>query len=99
MRERRTYPNWPNSLVRVTHLPSGHIVEAEGRSQYRARAKCFEMLEGKLWAFPEGHDHPQELVRTYDIEGDFTVNERTGETRPGVQSFLDGSIDIGPDHQ
>ena len=83
---------WPYALVRITHEPSGFTVRAEGRSQWRARAKCFEMLRGKLWAFQDRSHEPEKLIRSYDICADLITDERTGETRSEVQAFLDGKI-------
>jgi hypothetical protein len=71
---------------KITHLPTGHVVRAEGgRSWVRRRAWCWMMLRSKLWLWPKGLPAEMPLVRTYDLIGDA---ER-------ASLMLDGDVPIG----
>jgi protein subunit release factor A len=84
---------WPYCAVRVTHIPTGTVAEAnKGHSQYRMREWCFRILRAKLTAFPDGKT-PAGLVRTYDFTADRVTDERTGASVDDVQGFLDGDMD------
>lgn len=78
---------WRQDEVKITHLPTGHVVRAEfGRSIFKMRERCVDMLRGKLWAWPKGPPAEMPLVRSYDL---------TGGDVELVRMILDGDIPAG----
>jgi hypothetical protein len=76
---------WRPNEVRITHLPSGHVVRAEkpNGGLYRLREIAMRMLRAKL-AAPVNYGPPR-LVRCYEMpEGAWTTPE------------LDGNVYINP---
>ncbi len=62
---------WQEAYVRVTHIPTGVSVYAEfGRSLWRMRERCFQMLKGKLWSLENAEPSDALIVRSY-TEADF----------------------------
>ena len=101
--------NKTDSAVRITHLPSGIIVQCQNeRSQHKNRSMALKMLKSKLCQLIE-KDQEQEISDAYDEKGDIAWGHqirsyvlqpysmikdlRTGMETGKTQSFLDGEID------
>ncbi len=101
--------NKTDSAVRITHLPTGIIVQCQNeRSQHKNRSMALKMLKSKLSQLKE-QDQEQEIADAYDEKGDIAWGHqirsyvlqpyamikdlRTGMETAKTQSFLDGEID------
>jgi peptide chain release factor 2 len=101
--------NKTDSAVRITHLPSGIIVQCQNeRSQHKNRSMALKMLKSKMYQLKE-QDQEQEIADAHDEKGDIAWGHqirsyvlqpyamikdlRTGKETAKTQSFLDGEID------
>jgi len=100
--------NKTSSAVRITHLPTGIVVQCQGeRSQYRNRAEAMKMLRARLYMV-EKQKRDAELAKLYSNKGEIAwgnqirsyvlqpyqmiKDHRTGYQVGNVQAVLDGQI-------
>ncbi|MGR3219065.1 MAG: peptide chain release factor 2 [Candidatus Anammoxibacter sp.] len=101
--------NKTSSAVRITHLPTGIVVQCQNeRSQHKNRKMALSMLQAKLYQAKE-REKQKELDASYDEKGDIAWGNqirsyvlqpysmvkdlRTGIDTSNTQAFLDGEID------
>ena len=100
--------NKTESAVRITHLPSGIVVQSQNdRSQHRNRAECFALLKSKLYELEirkrlAEHNKLEESktdigwghqIRSYVLDQSRIKDLRTGVEKGATQSVLDGDLD------
>ena len=100
--------NTTDSAVRITHLPSGIVVQCQSdRSQHRNRATAFAMLQSQLYARAKANQRAEsqaarqknpigwgQQIRSYVLQPYRLVKDaRTGMEVGDAQSVLDGNID------
>ncbi len=100
--------NKTESAVRLTHLPTGIVVECqEQRSQLKNREKAMKMLETKLYRIMQekrdteiagdrkkqvGTGERCERIRTYNFPQGRVTDHRIGVTLYQLDAFLNGKI-------
>ncbi len=101
--------NKTDSAVRITHLPTGIVVQCQNeRSQHRNKRTCMALLQSKLYR-EEERKREAEISRLYGEKGEiawgnqirsyvlqpYTMvkDHRTGEETGSAQYVLDGDID------
>ena len=100
--------NKTESAVRITHKPSGIIIECqEERSQFKNRDKALKMLKTKLYDIKiteqnekiasdrksqVGTGDRSERIRTYNYPQGRITDHRIGLTLYSLESFLNGNI-------
>lgn len=100
--------NKTESAVRITHLPSGIIVECqEERSQFKNRDKAMKMLRAKLFDIKQreqtdkianerreqvGTGDRSEKIRTYNFPQSRVTDHRIKVTTHALENFLNGDI-------
>lgn len=102
--------NKTSSAVRITHLPTGIVVQCQNeRSQHKNKKMAMSMLKSRLYQLKE-KEREKELAAFYDEKGDIAWGNqirsyvlhpysmikdlRTGMETSNTQAFLDGDIDI-----
>jgi len=100
--------NKTESAVRITHLPSGIVVQSQNdRSQHRNRAECLSMLKSRLYELElrklkAEHSKLEESktdigwghqIRSYVLDQSRIKDLRTGVEKGDTQSVLDGKPD------
>ncbi|MEG1549215.1 MAG: peptide chain release factor 1 [Ruthenibacterium sp.] len=101
--------NKTSSAIRVTHLPTGMVVECQDeRSQYKNKDKALKVLRSRLLAQKqEEHDSKiaaerksqvgtgdrSERIRTYNYPQGRMTDHRIGLTLYKLDTILDGNID------
>lgn len=102
--------NTTDSAVRITHLPTGVVVQCQNeRSQFQNKAQCMNLLRAKLMQLEE-IKRQEELNKLYGDKGEIAwgnqirsyvlqpyqmvKDHRTGTESSGVMKVLDGDIDI-----
>ena len=100
--------NRTDSAVRITHLPSGVVVQCQNdRSQHRNRAEAMAMLKAKLYeqALRKRSEAKQALedskteigwghqIRSYVLDQSRIKDLRTGVEKGNTQAVLDGDLD------
>lgn len=101
--------NKTESAIRLTHLPSGLVIECqEERSQFKNRDKAMKLLRTKLYEQKRseqtekiaserksqvGTGDRSERIRTYNYPQGRVSDHRIGLTLYSLESFLDGNID------
>jgi len=102
--------NTTDSAVRITHLPTGIVVECqEGRSQHSNRAKAMAWLQAKLRAEKEaeqtaeqeaerrlqvGSGDRSERIRTYNFPQGRVTDHRVNLTLYRLEDVLGGDLDL-----
>ncbi|MCP4769053.1 MAG: peptide chain release factor 2 [Gammaproteobacteria bacterium] len=99
--------NRTDSAVRLTHLPSGIVVQCQNdRSQHRNRAEAMNMLRARLYdaQMREKREKQQELedskadigwgsqIRSYVLDQSRIKDLRTGVETGNTQAVLDGGL-------
>ena len=100
--------NKTESAVRLTHKPSGIIIECqEERSQFKNKDKALKMLRAKLYDIKEreqsekiaserksqvGTGGRSERIRTYNYPQGRITDHRIGLTLYSLENFLNGNI-------
>ena len=101
--------NKTSSAIRVTHLPTGMVVECQDeRSQYKNKDKALTVLRSRLLqkkqqeqkdALDEtrrsqvGSGDRSERIRTYNFPQGRVTDHRIGLTLYKLDSVLDGNLD------
>ncbi len=100
--------NRTDSAIRITHLPSGIIVQCQSdRSQHRNRASAMAMLKSRLYEaeLKRRYEEKQKLeesksniewghqIRSYVLDQSRVKDLRTGVESGNTQAILDGEID------
>ena len=100
--------NKTSSAIRVTHLPTGTVVECQNeRSQFQNKDKALEILRSRLLAAKIAEQQNQinatrssqvgsgdrsEKIRTYNFPQDRMTDHRIGLTLHNLDSILDGRL-------
>jgi peptide chain release factor 1 len=100
--------NKTESAVRLTHKPSGIVVECqEERSQFKNKDKALKMLRAKLYDIKQreqsdkiasdrksqvGTGDRSEEIRTYNYPQNRVTDHRIGVTLHSLDSFINGNI-------
>ena len=100
--------NKTESAVRLTHKPSGIIIECqEERSQFKNRDKAMKMLRAKLYDIKQteqsqkiaserksqvGTGDRSERIRTYNYPQGRVTDHRIGLTLYSLENFVNGNI-------
>jgi len=86
------HKNKTDSMVRITHIPTGVVVSVDGRHQHRNRKQAIAELERRLResklrqqaahkkARRDAVIHERTTVRTYDFSRGVVKDHRTGKT-------------------
>ena len=100
--------NKTESAVRITHMPSGIVVQSQNdRSQHRNRAECMTLLKSKLYDLEmrkrlAEHNKLEESktdiawghqIRSYVLDQSRIKDLRTGVEKGDTQRVLDGDLD------
>lgn len=101
--------NKTDSAVRVTHIPSGVVVECQDeRSQHKNKARALSLLKAKLVAAQEAEAHAassemrrnlvgsgdrSERIRTYNYPQGRMTDHRINLTLYKLDYILDGDLD------
>jgi len=100
--------NKTESAVRITHIPSGIVVQSQSdRSQHRNRAECMSLLKSKLYDLEmrkrlAEHNKLEESktdigwghqIRSYVLDQSRIKDLRTGVEKGATQPVLDGDLD------
>jgi peptide chain release factor 1 len=101
--------NKTDSAVRITHLPSGIVVECQDeRSQHKNRSRAMALLKARLLAAEQerqqsaraqsrrlqvGSGDRSERIRTYNFPQGRVTDHRINLTLYKLQQILDGQLD------
>jgi peptide chain release factor 1 len=101
--------NKTDSAVRITHLPSGIVVECQDeRSQHKNRSRAMKLLRARLLAAEEekqqsaqaqtrrlqvGSGDRSERIRTYNFPQGRVTDHRINLTLYKLQQIMDGALD------
>jgi peptide chain release factor 1 len=101
--------NTTDSAVRITHLPTGLVVEIQDeKSQHKNKAKALAVLRARLLEIEQRRAHEQEAaarrsmvgsgersekIRTYHFSQDRVTDHRIDMDLHGVPGVMDGDID------
>ncbi|MFA9566502.1 MAG: peptide chain release factor-like protein, partial [Acidimicrobiales bacterium] len=101
--------NTTDSAVRITHLPTGLVVEIQDeKSQHKNKAKAMAVLRARLLEQEQrkaqeeeaearrsmvGSGERAEKIRTYNFPQDRITDHRIGLDVHGMPAVLDGDID------
>ncbi|MBL6819673.1 MAG: peptide chain release factor 1 [SAR86 cluster bacterium] len=100
--------NKTDSAVRLTHLPTGIVVECQDdRSQHKNKAKALALLSSKIYDIEKqkaeqekaserkslvGTGDRSEKIRTYNFPQGRITDHRIKLTQYNIEGFLDGDI-------
>ena len=106
--------NKTDSAIRITHLPSGLVVECQDeRSQHKNRARAMALLEARLLArererqsreraqsrrLQVGSGDRSERIRTYNFPQGRVTDHRVNLTLYKLPEVMDGELDELLDH-
>ena len=101
--------NKTSSAIRVTHLPTGMVVECQNeRSQFQNKDKALEILRSRLLAQKQkeqqdainanrqgqvGTGDRSEKIRTYNFPQDRCTDHRIGLTVHNLDKIMDGNLE------
>ncbi len=101
--------NTTDSAVRITHLPTGMVVECQDeRSQYKNKDRAMSILKSKLYDFYRtqadeeyaktrktqvGSGDRSERIRTYNYPQGRLTDHRINYTVYNLEAFLNGDLD------
>ena len=102
--------NKTESAVRLTHIPTGLVIECDGeRSQLQNKEKAMKLLYTKLYDIKEKEQNDQiastrksqvgtgdrsEKIRTYNYPQSRVTDHRINKTIFNLDSFLNGNVDV-----
>ena len=102
--------NTTDSAIRITHLPSGIVVECQDeRSQHKNRARAMSLLSAKLLEsqveaqrsevaserkLQVGSGDRSERIRTYNFPQGRVTDHRIGLTLYDLDAVMDGQLDL-----
>ncbi|MEJ8567426.1 peptide chain release factor 1 [Elongatibacter sediminis] len=102
--------NKTDSAIRITHLPSGIVVECqEERSQHKNRARAMSLLQARLLEREQsrqatetaesrrlqvGSGDRSQRIRTYNFPQGRVTDHRIGLTLYKLDEFMAGSLDL-----
>ena len=102
--------NKTESAVRLTHIPTGIVIECDGeRSQLQNKEKAMKLLYTKLYDMKEKEQNDQiastrksqvgtgdrsEKIRTYNYPQSRVTDHRINKTIFNLDSFLNGNVDV-----
>ncbi len=100
--------NKTDSAVRLTHIPSGIVVECQDdRSQHKNKAKALGLLSSKIYDIEKqkqemekaserkslvGTGDRSEKIRTYNFPQGRITDHRIKFTQHNIENFLDGDL-------
>lgn len=100
--------NKTESAVRLTHLPTGMVIECqEERSQFKNRDKAMKLLRARLYDIKSREQHQKiaserksqvgtgdrsERIRTYNYPQGRVTDHRIGLTLYSLENFLNGEM-------
>ena len=101
--------NTTDSAVRITHLPTGLVVEIQDeKSQHKNKAKAMAVLRARLLELEQRKAHEEEAaarrgmvgsgersekIRTYNFPQDRVTDHRIGMDLHNLPGVLDGELD------
>jgi peptide chain release factor 1 len=101
--------NKTESAIRITHLPSGIVVECQDeRSQHKNRARALSLLQARLLAVAQerqaseqatsrrlqvGSGDRSERIRTYNFPQNRLTDHRIGLTLYQLDEVMEGALD------
>jgi peptide chain release factor 1 len=101
--------NKTESAIRITHLPSGIVVECQDeRSQHKNRARAMALLQARLLAIAQerqaseqatsrrlqvGSGDRSERIRTYNFPQNRLTDHRIGLTLYQLDEVMEGGLD------
>jgi len=100
------HKNKTDSMVRVTHIPTGVVVSVDGRHQHRNRKRAIAELEHRLRelklqqqaaqtkANRDAKIHDRTIVRTYDYSRGLVTDHRTKQTASIKAIMRKGRLDL-----
>ena len=101
--------NKTDSAVRLTHIPSGVVVQCQNqRSQHKNKEQAFKLLRGRLYEIEEKkqrddlkevEDNKADIgwgsqIRSYVLDQSRIKDLRTGKETGNTVGVLDGNIDM-----
>jgi peptide chain release factor 1 len=94
--------NKTDSAIRITHIPSGLVVECqEERSQHKNRSRAMQLLKARLLAAEQEKQHSaqvgsgdrSERIRTYNFPQGRVTDHRINLTLYQLQKVMEGQLD------
>ena len=100
--------NTTDSAVRVTHVPTGTVVQCQDeRSQHQNKARALSLLRARVYAAQReaadaeraslrkgmvGSGDRSERIRTYNFAQDRITDHRVGVSKHGMPNMLRGDL-------